>query len=131
MVIIIKDVGYNRGYVIGPYLQERPGINADIVLEEGEDQEACTLKALHYLKALTDKFHIEANPHIDHKAPTPGSPLPDIQSRKTPKEDTIAQLIADITSSGDVKVLESYKLMVRSNPLFQAAYDMRLKELTT
>ena len=64
MKIIIKDVGYNRGYVIGPYLQERPGVNADVVVEEGEDQEECALKALRYLKSITDKFHKEDNPHL-------------------------------------------------------------------
>lgn len=64
MKIILKDVSYNKGYVIGPYLQERPGANADVIIEEGEDQEECALKALHYLKSITDKFHKEANPHL-------------------------------------------------------------------
>lgn len=68
MKIILKDVGYNKGYVIGPYLQERPGANADVIIEEGEDQEACALKALHYLKSITDKFHKEANPHLYQEA---------------------------------------------------------------
>jgi len=65
MKIIIKDVGYKRGYVTGPYLQESAGANADIVLEEGEDQEEAAIKALNYLKGITDKFHAQAHPGED------------------------------------------------------------------
>src|ERR1700743_2235059 len=130
MKINIKDVFYNRGYVIGPYLQERPGVSADVVIEEGEDSEECTLKALHYLKSITDKFNQEANPHLDHKASTPGSPLPDIQTKKTPEEYTINQLADDINSCQHINDIESYKLMVRTHPILQSAYDTRLKELT-
>lgn len=130
MKIILRDVAYNRGYVVGPYLQERPGVNADLELEEGEDPKECALKALHYLKSITDEFHKQANPHIDHKLPAPGSPLPDIQTIKTSQEDRIFQLVSDINSCREVKVLESYQLMARADSKLQAAYDNRFKQLT-
>lgn len=46
-------------------------------------------------------------------------------------EERIARLIEDINSCSEIKVLESYRLMVKANDQLQAAYDNRMKELTT
>ena len=129
MKIILKDVGYNRGYVIGPYLQERPGVNADVILEEGDDQEECALKALHYLKSITDKFHIQANPHLAGQPITYAPEQMPVISQDKERADTVAQLIADIYTCKELKVLEEYRLLAKSKPEIQAAYDMQWTKL--
>jgi hypothetical protein len=48
-----------------------------------------------------------------------------------PKQDRVQQLIQDIGTCKDLKVLESYRLMVKANPDLQTAYDNKLQELTT
>lgn len=130
MKIILKDVGYNRGYVIGPYLQERPGINADLVLEEGEDPEECALKAMHYLKSITDKFHVQANPHMYKEgALTPltyaPTPLVEIQTEKGEP----GTYLEGIQNAPDLETLKSFKLISSQNQELYKAYNNRLKEL--
>lgn len=49
---------------------------------------------------------------------------------KQPEDQRIAMLIADIYSCGDLKILESYKVMARAKPELQAAYDAQLIKLT-
>lgn len=132
MKIIIKDVGYNRGYVIGPYLQERPGVNADVILDEGEDQEECALKVLHYLKSITDKFHMQANPHMYKEgALTPltyaPTPLAEIQTDKADPASTLGL----IQNAPNLEILKSFKVIASSDPTKELynAYCLRMKEL--
>lgn len=129
MKIIIKDIGYNRGYVIGPYLQERPGVNADIILEEGEDQEKCALKAMHYLKSITDKFHVEANPHLFESGERPtGRP-----ERMQPIEINIQHERLWV-SIENAETLEELTQIKEANPVMPfkilTFYNSRVDELT-
>lgn len=131
MKIVLKDVGYNRGYVIGPYLQERPGINADLVLEEGEDPEECALKALHYLKAITDKFHMQANPHMYKEGaltPLTHTPTPLVEIQTDKAADGYHTILA-IKAAQTLEELSSYKLIAGSNSELMSAYMDKLKEL--
>lgn len=48
--------------------------------------------------------------------------------KETPKN-RIEALVADINSCTEIKVLESYKLMVKKDDTLQAAYDNKLKSL--
>lgn len=139
MKITLKDVGYNRGYVIGPYLQERPGVNADIVVEEGEDQEACALKALHYLKSIADKFHKEANPYLYQEPvnavsqwgnqPTPATTM---TTTSAPYEINIQHEKMEIAID-NCTTIEDLKAWKETNPVYPAKisdhYNERLKIL--
>lgn len=55
--------------------------------------------------------------------------IPEIQSRD-PKQDTVAQLIADIYTCTEFKVLEGYRLLAKTKPEIQAAYDQMKLKLT-
>lgn len=46
------------------------------------------------------------------------------------EERRIGLLISDISGCNDLKVLETYKLLVKGKPELQAAYDLRLQELS-
>lgn len=49
---------------------------------------------------------------------------------KDPEERRIGMEIADIYSCQDLKILQSYKLIAKSKPELQAAYDQQYKKLT-
>lgn len=123
----IKEATYSNKYVTGPYLNHQPGLVAD--LEEGEDP----VEALIKLKAICDAFDKRVNNFEDRLV------VPSIQPERMdePQEiqlerpsDVKTALIQDIMSCNEVKVLESYKLLVKSQPELQAAYDKRMEELT-
>lgn len=51
-------------------------------------------------------------------------------SKEKPQQDTVAQLIADIYTCTEFKVLEGYRLLARTKPELQAAYDQMKLKLT-
>ena len=58
-----------------------------------------------------------------------GSSVMEIQTDKGP-DDRIAAMIADIYSCTEIKVLEGYRLLAKTKPEFQAAYDQQMEKLT-
>lgn len=53
----------------------------------------------------------------------------EIQIEKAPEHEEPFDLVKSIKSSGSVKVLETYRLMIKSNSDAEAAYNKRMKEL--
>lgn len=53
-----------------------------------------------------------------------------LMPRKEPAENTIAALIADIYSCQELKVLESYRIMVKKDQQLQAAYNQMFEKLS-
>ena len=47
-----------------------------------------------------------------------------------PEDKRISAIVSDIRTCKEVKVLESYRLIAKSNPELQAAYDQKMQELT-
>jgi hypothetical protein len=56
-----------------------------------------------------------------------GSSIMEIQTEKS--GDTLAALIADIYTCTELKVLEGYRLLAKTRPELQAAYDMQTQKL--
>lgn len=122
----IRTVTYSKKYVTGPYLNHQPGFEAD--LEEGEDPVAALLE----LKALADKFDRATNNFEDTLVPVIQPERFDTEPiNELPEDQRITALISDINSCKDIKVLESYRFIVKQNDQLQAAYDLKMKELTT
>lgn len=117
----INKVFYEKLFPTGSFLNERIGMEAS--LDPGDDEQG----ALHSLKEKVEKFHKDSNPLLDTVAP---DQQPIISEKPIPADQRIAVIIADIYSCKELKVLESYKLMVKGNPELQAAYDQKFKELT-
>lgn len=92
----------------------------------GESQIEDTHKAA---KDYVQRWHKEAqpvtNPNWDHN-----TPLPVVQRENISEGARIELLILDINSCESVKVLESYKIMVKSNQALQDAYNKKMDELT-
>lgn len=59
----ITTVTYQKSYVIGPFLQEKIGFEAEInEFDHGKD----TGEILDHLRTLADDWHKKTNPHLYH-----------------------------------------------------------------
>lgn len=122
----IEKINYQRAYVTGPFLQDKLGIEISIDTDRGETPEA----AYSWGKEIMDNWHKQNNPHLEGITITdaPGPPR-EIQIEKTPEQQRIADLIKDINSCKEVKVLESYRFIAKQTDELMAAYDNKMNEL--
>lgn len=114
----IDKISYQKTFNLGNYSSERIGV--DIVLNEGEDAKLSLSEA----SKLVHEYHKES---LSLNPPQSSDTLvPDIHLDKA----TLANsLVRDINSCTELKVLESYKIIVKGKPDLQDAYDTKLKEL--
>jgi hypothetical protein len=114
-----------------------------VVIEEGETKLDAYRRGLKELDQIAAELRREANPGVSivsqwdaNYVPPPstmttaGNGPITIQMQKTPEDQRIAALIADIYSCTEIKVLESYKLMVRAHPALDAAYVTQMEKLS-
>lgn len=85
-------------------------LHGDLV--EGDDYRAC----LYDLKKKAQSFHFESSKAAEKQAEK--------------SKDVGSSLIDQINSCTDLKVLDSYKLIAKSRPEIQEAYDNKKKELS-
>ncbi len=119
----IERVNYQKTYNLGNYESERIGV--DINLMAGDDP----VKALDEAKKLVEQYHKENNQHLFHDQ-TPDVPVTSQIIRQMGPRSREDQIEADIRTCKDVKVLESYKLIAKSNPVLKMAYNEKFQELT-
>jgi len=99
---------------------DKLGIEAD--LGENEDPKDCYKQ----LGQLIDETHRENNPEISFVAGN--APIPELQVGNQ-KLSPVESMIESINSCTEPKVLESYRLIAKSNHDLQQAYDKKLEEL--
>jgi hypothetical protein len=116
----IEKVSYQKAYVIGPYLQEKVGFEASI---DGDSPE----EVLSKLRKMADEWHRANNPLLQPGAEV-GPSIQEIQEQKP--RNTVSFLVEDIKSCTELKVLESYRILAKTKPELQAAYDEMLEKLT-
>jgi hypothetical protein len=120
----IKTISYQKSFVIGPYLQEKIGVEIELTEAESnkENYENFTFSNA---KAMVEKWHKEANPGLEITMNP--EVLPTIAVEKSVGD----KITKEISTVKELKVLESYRLIAAKNPSIQSAYDKKLKELTT
>jgi hypothetical protein len=112
----IDRISYQKTFNLGNYSSERIGV--DMVLNEGEDAKF----ALSECKKLVEEYHRESEAEYPHQC---------IEERIIPVNKSTAEHLADeINSCKEVKVLESYKLIVKNDSGLQLLYDSKHKSLT-
>lgn len=115
----------------GTYLQKK--VTMDIILQEGDTPEKALDYALETVTAWnesTKKPHPSGNPNDLSWQETKLGPMI-VQTEKAIPEDQRKQtLIEDIYSCSELKILESYRLLAKSHPALQEAYDNMLKKLS-
>lgn len=125
----ITSISYQKTYNLGNYSSERIGV--EVSINEGEN----AMEALDTAKNLCQEFHEKNNPEPPQSTVV-SIPLEEIASiqapkpdKKTAKEQQEQRLIDDINSCQEIKVLESYRLIAKTNENLQTAYDNKLKQL--
>jgi hypothetical protein len=118
----IKSISYQKAFVIGPYLQERIGV--EIELSDTDDPD----KAFQLAQEMTNDFHKKANPHLYLNGVVLANELGEITVERP--HDVKKALMQDMRSCQEIKVLESYRLLAKSDPELQLVYDQKMKELT-
>lgn len=114
-------VSYSQSYeTVTQYgLKRWQKIGVEMVMEENDDPK----NVLSQAKLLVDEFHKETN------KPQEQEPLPDIQKPQE-KLSPLDQTIADIESCKELKVLESYRLIVKNNDYLKPYYAKQYEKLT-
>lgn len=122
----VTKITFEQLYPTGQYANQRLGI--EIAIDEFEAMKDENIaNAYSYAKNLVNDAFKSLNPELSTPSITDyntGQPA-EIQVEKR-----IGLLTDDILNCQDLKILESYKLIVRAKPELQAAYDQRLKELS-
>lgn len=80
------------------------------------------------LKEIVKKWHSmenkpTINPNWDHNAPLPETTI------DRPLSNTIDALVKDIESCKDITTIDSYRILVKSKPELQPAFEKRRAEL--
>lgn len=110
----IKTVNYQETFNLGNYCSQRIGV--EVSINEGEDAK----QALETARQLVHEFHSQTAP-TEHFMGTQVSSI-------EPEDDI--PLVDQINSCKELKVLESYKLIVRNDEVLNAAYRKKLVELS-
>lgn len=118
----ITKITYQNAYVTGPYLQHKPGFEAE--LEEREDP----IEALMKLKAIADAFDKRVN-NFEERLVSIDSPPPAIQINKDQEDIRIGVFKEDIMSCKDIQTLETYKLLIKGKPELESAYATRKRQI--
>lgn len=120
----IKTAYYKKKFPTFQFLNEDIGFEGE--LDDTEDP----LLAIAELKRLAEKFHREGNPHL-YQEPSPEIPSTPLikKTNEDSKNQQIKSIISSIETCTEIKVLESYQLIAKSNPQIQQAYDNQLNKL--
>ena len=113
----ISLVSYQKTYNLGMYQSEKIGV--ELTLNEGEDAK----EALDTARLLVEEYHRENNKELEE--------MRGVQERiiNQPPTTGIQAIINDIGTCKDIKVLESYRLIVKNNPELQETYNHKLNQL--
>lgn len=121
-----KKIGYSKTY---PILNI--GVWEKIWIEEEVPAEMDSRTVLYGLKKQVESFHFESNKADEKKAQQ------ELEERRnkgiTAHEYSViakAPIEDQIKSCNEIKVLESYKFIVKGKPELEQVYNNRLKELT-
>lgn len=110
-----KLIGYSHTYMIGTTDFEKIWYEGE--LEEGDDIRQCLYKA----KKIVSDFHFESNKADEKKKEI---------AKQGKAQEVKPTTVEDINSCKDLTVLHTYRLIVKSNPVLQKAYDEMYKKLS-
>jgi len=118
----ITSVNYNRTYAIGPFLNEKIGVEATI--EPGDNP----IEVLKSLKELADNFNKVANPHLEQAQPPEPEKLPIRSVDKVIEDFKALSVIEQMQSCKSPTVLKIYKNMLKTESE-KLAYENKMNEL--
>lgn len=121
----IDRITYQKIFPTGMmYLNHKIGIEIQLDSDDSPDE------AFEVAKKTVEQWNLESNPgmatameYMKHEVPVLGTK----QVEKDSKESATQRIIDQINQCPDIVVLESFKLIAKSNPEIQIAYDNKLK----
>jgi hypothetical protein len=116
-----ERITYRKTFNLGNYSSEAIGV--DMLLDDGDSP----VTALNEAKLLVEQYHKESNPILYNEINEPEQ----IIQKETDFMSKTEQLIHDIGTCRELKVLETYKLIVRNDQAANEAYRRKLIELST
>lgn len=113
----VEKIFYQKLFPTGPYSNEKIGV--EVIVEPGETAEDCLTAA----KNTVSEWHKQHNPDLytEQAEIRPEKPLPE--------DKRIAVLIRDIQSCTELVVLDSYRILVKTNSALEEAYNIKRKEI--
>ncbi len=120
----ITSISYNRTYAIGPFLNEKIGVEISL------DENQCPLEALAEAKKITDQFHLDANPNMadQNTAPIINEPLPERQVEKPDEPFKPLNIQDQISTCQSSIVLKALKGLCKTES-DKLLYENKLEEL--
>lgn len=119
----LKTVSYQKIFPTGMmYLNHKIGVEIELSPDDNPDD------AFQLAKQTVERWNIESNPGMAAAIAYSEPELPLIP-KKNGKEAATDNMITAINSCTELKVLETFRLLVKNNPVFQEAYDKKLKQL--
>jgi hypothetical protein len=120
----ITTINYQKVFPLGQYINERLGI--EIEVSELDDP----LEVYKEAKRIIEEAHRAMNPQLEYES-IPSTTQPPIPEQKPqPEERRIGNIVEDINSCENLKVLETYKFIAKQKPEFQEAYEKKFRELS-
>lgn len=125
----VNTITYQKAFVIGPYLQDKVGIEMQV----GDDQ--TPEEVLTNAKGIVESWHRSANPEL--YAALEKNTSTEIKSDRQPEDIRVAALIADIYRCTEIPAskggLESFKKIVdkdsKKYPELKSAYNQKHNQL--
>lgn len=128
-------VEYSESIQVAEGLWRKIGIEIekDNVIESVKHHQADELHTS--AKQYVQNWHkegIEERAKLQNQWVSNGSPIIPTSETKieNPKESAEQKMISAINQCSEIKVLETFKLLVKNNPAFQEAYNKRMEELS-
>ncbi len=129
----IEKIAFEQLYPTGIYANQRYRAEASVDWEKDD-----IIECYKTLQSAVEKAFIALNPQIKWDSMPPyGAPIHyDENNRaiealpaKDSKESATERMLSAINSCTELKVLETFKLLVKNNPVFQEAYNKKSNEL--
>lgn len=114
--MIIEKIKFSKEF-IHPHGNQWIGI--EVCPEPGQGTDEIFMETV----KRVNEWYKMANPHADI------SSIGSIPVREVERGNPVSLLIDGINSCMDVKVLETYKLLIKNNPAVQQVYDKKMAEL--
>jgi hypothetical protein len=110
----VKSISYQKSFVIGPYLQEKIGVEIELLPTDDWDE------AFKSANDMVNAWHKPPVEDITHA----GMNVMPIEPK-----DTKTSLIEDMNKCPTIPELETFLTLAKSNPDLNAAYNRKYAEL--
>lgn len=119
----VTKIAFEQLFPTGPYANMRLGV--EVTLDEKDN----IYESFNVAKLLVEESFKKINPDFIPPIHDFNTGQPAIVQADREPSNTVEALIQDINSCNELIVLESYKILARTKPEIQEAYDKKYNEL--